>query len=45
MTARTVENEEAILNTVEEDGTRSLAEIARPLGITSSSVYLPTFEK
>jgi AraC-like DNA-binding protein len=39
MTARIVENEEAILNTVEEDGTRSLAEIASPLGISSSSVY------
>jgi hypothetical protein len=39
MTARTVENEEAILNTVEEDGIRSLAEIARPLGTSSSSVY------
>jgi hypothetical protein len=40
MTARTFENEEAILNTVKEDGTRSLAEIARPLGISSCSVSL-----
>jgi hypothetical protein len=38
MIARTVENEEAILNAVEEDGTRSIGEITRPLGISSSTV-------
>jgi predicted transcriptional regulator len=43
MIAGTVENEEAILNAVEEDGTRSIGEIARPLGISSSTVY--SFEK
>jgi hypothetical protein len=39
MTARTVENEEVILNTVEEDGTRSLAKIASPLGISTTIRY------
>jgi hypothetical protein len=39
MIARTVENEEAILNVVEEDDTGSIGEIARPLGISSSTVY------
>jgi DNA-binding Lrp family transcriptional regulator len=43
MIAGTVKNEEAILNAVEEDGTRSIGEIARPLGICSSTVY--SFEK
>jgi DNA-binding Lrp family transcriptional regulator len=38
MIAGTVKNEEAILNAVEEDGTRSIGEIARPLGICSSTV-------
>ena len=37
--ARTVQNEEAVLNAVEEDGTRSIAEIARPLGISRTSVH------
>jgi hypothetical protein len=40
MIARTVENEEAILNAVEEDGTRSIGEITRPLGISSISRVL-----
>jgi DNA-binding NarL/FixJ family response regulator len=40
--ARTVENEEAILNAV-EDGTRSIEEIARSLCISCSTVQ--SFEK
>jgi hypothetical protein len=35
MIARTVENEQAILNAVEEGDTRSIEEIARLLGISS----------
>lgn len=38
MTARTVETEEAILDAIEEDGTRSLSEIARQVGISRSSI-------
>jgi hypothetical protein len=40
MIARTIENEETILNAVKEDGTRSIGEIASPLGISSRTVYL-----
>jgi IS30 family transposase len=38
-TARTLANEEAILNIVEEDGTRSIREIAQELDIFSRSVH------
>jgi predicted transcriptional regulator len=38
MIAGTIENDEAILNAVEEDRTRNIGEIARPLGISSSTV-------
>jgi transposase len=38
-TARTLANEEAILNIVEEDGTRSIREIAQELDISSRSVH------
>ncbi|KAJ3634730.1 hypothetical protein MTP99_007676 [Tenebrio molitor] len=37
-TARTLANEEAILNIVEEDGTRSIREIAQEVDISSRSV-------
>jgi hypothetical protein len=37
--ARTLANEEAILNIVEEDGTRSIREIAQELDISSRSVH------
>jgi hypothetical protein len=37
-TARTLANEEAILNIVEEDGTRSIRQIAQELDISSRSV-------
>jgi hypothetical protein len=36
---RTLDNEEAILNIVEEDGTRSIREIAQELDISSRSVH------
>jgi hypothetical protein len=38
-TARTLANEEAILNIVEEDGTRSIREIAQEVDISSRSVH------
>jgi hypothetical protein len=38
-TARTFANEEAILNIVEEDGTRSIREIAQEVDISSRSVH------
>jgi hypothetical protein len=38
-TARTLANEEAILNIVEEDGTRSIREIAQEIDISSRSVH------
>jgi predicted HTH transcriptional regulator len=38
-TARTLANEEAILNIVEEDGTRSIRKIAQELEISSRSVH------
>jgi hypothetical protein len=44
MIPRTVENEEVILNAV-EDGTRSNGEIVRPLGISSSTYGIQSFEK
>ncbi|KAJ3631727.1 hypothetical protein MTP99_012838 [Tenebrio molitor] len=39
LTARTLANEEAILNIVEEDGTRSIREIAQEVDISSRSVH------
>jgi transposase len=38
-TAQTLANEEAILNIVEEDGTRSIREIAQEVDISSRSVH------
>jgi AraC-like DNA-binding protein len=38
-TTRTLANEEAILNIVEEDGTRSIREIAQEVDISSRSVH------
>jgi predicted transcriptional regulator len=38
-TARTLANEEAIQNIVEEDGTRSIREIAQEVDISSRSVH------
>jgi hypothetical protein len=38
-TARTLANEESILNIVEEDGTRSIREIAQEVNISSRSVH------
>jgi AraC-like DNA-binding protein len=38
-TARTLANEEAILNIVEADGTRSIGEIAQELDVSSRSVH------
>jgi hypothetical protein len=38
-TARTLANEEAILNIVEEDGTRSIREIGQEVDISSRSVH------
>jgi AraC-like DNA-binding protein len=38
-TARTLANEEAILNIVEEDGTKSIREIAQEVDISSRSVH------
>jgi hypothetical protein len=38
-TARTLANEVAILNIVEEDGTRSIREIAQEVDISSRSVH------
>jgi hypothetical protein len=38
-TARTLANEEAILNIVEEDGTRSIREIVQEVDISSRSVH------
>jgi hypothetical protein len=44
-TARTLANEEAILNIVEEDGTRSIREIAQEVDISSRSVHRVLNEK